>query len=571
MRCTPESATREPEPSGRGRSASVMTSMTSDGDDAFRSRSREDAFPATRASWPSKNTCTSGFSAGVTSRKIRRTGSAGLGEKAIPSGERPIITRGLPRFGQRAWGIATPTPRSVDTSSSRASARSAILAPGGNRSPGIAAASSAMACCGVRAASSSTTPPARTASRREGFESRGYSSSIRPTTCSRMSSIVIRPTGLPRVLDHADRRPFLLELHQRRLDVVVGPHRAERADQPRPVRVGRTPRRSGPWPGGSRPAARSPARPRASARSAARRPAGDLLAAGRAGQPMDPRPGDHDAPHGCERRFDTFSRMSWSRRSRTFRLDRLAVRRRCRPGPAAPGRRRPRPPRTPRPSRRPAPAPPARAGSAPARRMRQPGVQVPRRGDDGGAVRRVRQVSTRCEARRTPACSRMASRDASPKIGGLPLPLQLGDRVHVHVDHDRRQPRVAQQPVHRAAHRAEADDHREALPRRDVPADLLRRVRVGLATPPLGAAVEQRPQPRTAAQPGLDRVQRAEQERVERDREDRRGDQHVVPGVGHQAVLAGQLGQDERELADLRQAQGHGQRGADRVARAPRR
>ena len=38
-----------------------------------------------------------------------------------------------------------------------------------------------------------------------------------------------------------------------------------------------------------------------------------------------------------------------------------------------------------------------------------------------------------------------------------------------------------------------------------------------------------------------------------------------MPVLGHQPVLAGQLGQDERELADLGQPQGHGQGRADRV------
>jgi len=94
-----------------------------------------------------------------------------------------------------------------------------------------------------------------------------------------------------------------------------------------------------------------------------------------------------------------------------------------------------------------------------------------------------------------------------PEDRGLALPFQIGNRVHVQLDHDRRESRIAEQAVYRTAHRAVPDDHGEAIPRRDSPADLLRRVRVGLARPPLRAAVEQRPQPRTAAQPGLDRVQ----------------------------------------------------------------
>ena len=90
-------------------------------------------------------------------------------------------------------------------------------------------------------------------------------------------------------------------------------------------------------------------------------------------------------------------------------------------------------------------------------------------------------ATTKCEARRTPACSKIASREASPKIAGLALPFQIGNRVHVQLDHDRRESRIAEQAVYRAAHPAVPDDHGEAIPRRDSPADLLRRVRVGLA------------------------------------------------------------------------------------------
>jgi hypothetical protein len=62
------------------------------------------------ASWPRKNTCRFGRSAGVTSRKISRTGSKDCSLKAIPSVARPKTSSGLARPGQRAWGMATRFP-----------------------------------------------------------------------------------------------------------------------------------------------------------------------------------------------------------------------------------------------------------------------------------------------------------------------------------------------------------------------------------------------------------------------------------------------------------------------------
>ena len=129
----------------------MMTSMTSDGEDAFRSRSRKDAPPATRASCPSKNTCTSGFSAGMTSRKIKRTGSAGCGEKTISSGE---STDHHQRAAEvRATGMGN---RHADAEiggyvEARGPARSLRSShPEAVCRPGIAAASSVMACSGRR-------------------------------------------------------------------------------------------------------------------------------------------------------------------------------------------------------------------------------------------------------------------------------------------------------------------------------------------------------------------------------------------------------------------------------------
>ena len=60
-----------------------------------------------------------GFSAGVTSRKISRTGSAAAAEKRTPSSDLPKTTSGARRPGHRACGIATPLPRSVENSRSR--------------------------------------------------------------------------------------------------------------------------------------------------------------------------------------------------------------------------------------------------------------------------------------------------------------------------------------------------------------------------------------------------------------------------------------------------------------------
>ncbi len=111
----------------------------------------------------------------------------------------------------------------------------------------------------------------------------------------------------------------------------------------------------------------------------------------------------------------------------------------------------------------------------------EPGVQVPRRDNHGGAIRRVGQChhQVRGAAHARLLQDRLAG--GVPEDRGLALPFQIGNRVHVQLDHDRRESRIAEQAVHRAAHRAVPDDHGEAIPRRDSPADLLRRVRVGLA------------------------------------------------------------------------------------------
>ena len=135
----------------------------------------------------------------------------------------------------------------------------------------------------------------------------------------------------------------------------------------------------------------------------------------------------------------------------------------------------------------------------------QPGVEVPRRGDDRRPVRGLRQGQHQV---RRPAHAG-ALQDGLPRRvaedGRLPLPPQLGHRVQVHVDHDRGQPRVPQQPVDRPPHRAEADDDRQAAAPGGVPRHLFRDLGVDAADVALGPGVEQGPEPGATPEPPLDR------------------------------------------------------------------
>ena len=108
-----------------------------------------------------------------------------------------------------------------------------------------------------------------------------------------------------------------------------------------------------------------------------------------------------------------------------------------------------------------------------------------------------------------------------------------------------------------------AHDHRQ---RRGALADEPRGLVVDRVPPARGHGVENRPQARAASQPILDRIERAEQERVEGDRHEGARDQQAGAGRGKQALVPGQVTEDERELADLGEAHGHHETGADRVA-----
>ena len=64
-------------------------------------------------------------------------------------------------------------------------------------------------------------------------------------------------------------------------------------------------------------------------------------------------------------------------------------------------------------------------------------------------------------------------------------------------------------------------------------------------------------------------VQQGEQERIDQDRQDRAGEDQVAPLLRQDLKLDAEAGENERELADLREACRNGQRGRVRVAEEP--
>ena len=163
--------------------------------------SRTDASPAMRASCPSSKTWTSGSSAGVTMRKMSLTGSSRFGiedDARTSSGRTPRSDPASPGTGREASRLRARRrcgSRAREPERARRRRRPAAGGPAESPPPSPRWPPSPAA-----RARSRTTPPRATASFSETWPRRGYSSSIRPTTCSRMSSIVKSPTGgrLPR-------------------------------------------------------------------------------------------------------------------------------------------------------------------------------------------------------------------------------------------------------------------------------------------------------------------------------------------------------------------------------------
>ena len=66
---------------------------------------------------------------------------------------------------------------------------------------------------------------------------------------------------------------------------------------------------------------------------------------------------------------------------------------------------------------------------------------------------------------------------------------------------------------------------------------------------------------------GLERLDGVEEQRVERDREQRAGEDEVLAFARQDTERDAEAGEDERELADLSQAGGHREGGVDRIAK----
>ena len=138
----------------------------------------------------------------------------------------------------------------------------------------------------------------------------------------------------------------------------------------------------------------------------------------------------------------------------------------------------------------------------------------------------------------SPAARRMSSCVASPYTAPVPLPASART-VSMFISIDGAADLVlAEKPRDRPPHRSVAHHHGAA-------SAFLPDLRVG------------RPRVRPRPQPSLDEGNRPEQERVGRDRENRRADDGVARRLRHDAQLRRQRGDDERELPDLSERGGH--------------
>jgi hypothetical protein len=107
---------------------------------------------------------------------------------------------------------------------------------------------------------------------------------------------------------------------------------------------------------------------------------------------------------------------------------------------------------------------------------------------------------------------------------------------------------------------AEADDHSMVAQGASIPARERRHRQV--ASGPLDPGAQAGP----LSKPGRGRIDSCEDERVERDREQRPGQDQVLAFLRQQPQREAKARQDERELADLGQARRDRQRRPDRVA-----
>src|SRR5437867_12082890 len=82
-----------------------------------------------------------------------------------------------------------------------------------------------------------------------------------------------------------------------------------------------------------------------------------------------------------------------------------------------------------------------------------------------------------------------------------------------------------------------------------------------------GAAIVEAADHRYVAQAFGERLDRPEEERIQGDRDDRRGDDEVMGLGGKNAELTVELGEHERELADLGEPRADDECGPDRIAK----
>src|SRR5947207_15509359 len=82
-----------------------------------------------------------------------------------------------------------------------------------------------------------------------------------------------------------------------------------------------------------------------------------------------------------------------------------------------------------------------------------------------------------------------------------------------------------------------------------------------------GAAIVEAADHRYVAQALGERLDRPEEERIQGDRDDRRGDDEVVGLRGKNAELTIELGEHERELPELGEPRTYVERGPDRIVK----
>ena len=165
------------------------------------------------------------------------------------------------------------------------------------------------------------------------------------------------------------------------------------------------------------------------------------------------------------------------------------------------------------------------------------------------------------------AASRLAARMTSgsaplPAIVSGPLPLIAVHPVDVLLDHQERRAGLEQLLADEAADAAVADEHDMVGQRRE--RDLLpRRLSAGAAGAASGAAGL------VGVTPRQDAVEPGEEQRIEQDRDDRAGEDEIAPALGQQRQRHAEPGEDEGELADLREARRDRERGRMRMPERP--